>query len=79
MPKATNMIKDLVESADGAFIKIVEWDRRPPPFHGYMRLSITSPKHRTRLVSRHPPLERCFVEGNDVLDVGKVEHIKLSR
>ena len=73
MPKANSMIRDLVESADGAFIRMVEWDRRPPPFYGHMRVRVGSSKHRTRLVNKHPALERHFREGREMLDLGKVK------
>ena len=71
MPKANSMIRDIVESSDGAFVRMIEWDRRPPPFYGHMRVQVTSPRHKTRLVNKHPALERYFREGQEMLDLGK--------
>ena len=73
MPKATSVIRDIVESADGAFIRMVEWDRRPPPFYGHMRVRVGSPRHRARLVNKHPALEWYFRDGQETLDLGKVK------
>ena len=72
MPKANALIRDVVESSDKAFVRMVEWDRRPPPFYGHMRVRVGSPKRRTRLVNRHPALERHFTDGREMLDLGQV-------
>ena len=72
MPKANSMIRDVVESADEAFVRMVEWDRRPPPFYGHMRVRVGSPRRRTRLVNRHPTLERHLRDGREMLDLGQV-------
>ena len=72
MPKANSIIRDIVESADGAFLRMVEWDRRPPPFYGHMRVNVGSPKQKTRLVNKHPTLEQYFRDGRELLDLGKV-------
>ena len=72
MPKANAIIRDIVESSDQAFVSVVEWDRRPPPFYGHMRVRVRSPRRRTRLVNRHPTLERHLRDGREMLDLDQV-------